>query len=219
MRSLSSSQKVLKWSIFSRFHTISRVLQLAQPSTLPKPISGESNNASLWENARSLQPEMTPIQDIAFQSVNRSKAGEQTQDETSKRDHRNIGRDQKLFFVHLMSPGSVFMLPHGTRIVNRLLQFLKREYSRYGYEEVITPMLFNKDLWIQSGHWQNYKEDMFLIKNDEDSTSGNEEDGVKEPSFGLKPMNCPAHCLIYSNESRSYRELPFRLADFTALHR
>src|SRR5689334_17545348 len=81
--------------------------------------------------------------------------------ELSPRDHRVIGRQQGLFMLHNLSPGSIFMLPHGTRIIQKLQTFIRAEYARFGYEEVITPILFKKQLWEISGHWQNYKSDMF----------------------------------------------------------
>lgn len=122
----------------------------------------------------------------------------------AERDHRNIGKKQALFFFHPFSPGSAFFLPHGTRIMNRLEEFLRAEYRRRGYEEVRTPLVFNKELWETSGHWQHYKDNMFLLA---------------EEDMALKPMNCPGHCLVFKNTTRSYRELPIRLADFSALHR
>lgn len=124
-------------------------------------------------------------------------------------DHRAIGKSQSLFMIHPVSPGSIFMLPHGTRIVHKLQDFLRSEYARYGYEEVMTPLIYKKDLWETSGHWQNYKDDMYMV-------SGTGDD---EGLFGLKPMNCPGHCLIFDSTPKSYRDLPIRLADFSPLHR
>ncbi|KAK9470279.1 uncharacterized protein V1510DRAFT_423462 [Dipodascopsis tothii] len=127
-------------------------------------------------------------------------------EEASKRDHRKIGRDQELFFFHELSPGSAFWLPHGTRIYNTLIEFLRAEYRKRGYDEVITPNMFNAKLWETSGHWAHYKDDMFSIN-------------VEKETFALKPMNCPSHCLLFKSRDRSYRELPWRVADFGVLHR
>ncbi|KAI9271426.1 threonyl-tRNA synthetase [Sporodiniella umbellata] len=115
--------------------------------------------------------------------------------------------------IHPVSPGSIFMLPHGTRIVRKLQAFLRAEYRRYGYEEVMTPLIYKKDLWETSGHWQNYKDDMYMVQ------GGVKEEGDDEGLFGLKPMNCPGHCLIFDSTPKSYRDLPIRLADFSPLHR
>ncbi|KLU84541.1 threonyl-tRNA synthetase [Magnaporthiopsis poae ATCC 64411] len=127
-------------------------------------------------------------------------------EEAAKRDHRLIGKQQELFFFHDYSPGSAMWLPHGTRIYNTLLAFIREIYWDKNYEEVITPNIYNADLWKQSGHWQFYKDDMFVIEQDKET-------------FGLKPMNCPGHALMFAHRERSHRELPWRVADFGVLHR
>lgn len=126
--------------------------------------------------------------------------------EASMRDHRKIGKEQELFLFNEMSPGSCFWLPHGTRIYNTLVDLLRTEYRKRGYEEVITPNMYNSKLWESSGHWANYKENMFTFE-------------VEKETFGLKPMNCPGHCLMFKSRERSYRELPWRVADFGVIHR
>jgi threonyl-tRNA synthetase len=105
-----------------------------------------------------------------------------------------------------MSPGSCFFTPHGTRIYNTLISTLKEEYWKRGYDEVITPNMYNTKLWETSGHLVNYEEHMFHLD-------------VEKEKFAMKPMNCPGHCLMFSHRERSYRELPLRLADFGVLHR
>jgi len=127
-------------------------------------------------------------------------------EEASKRDHRKIGKEQELFFFNEMSPGSSFWLPHGTRIYNTLCELLRTEYRKRGYDEVITPNMYNAKLWETSGHWANYQENMFTFD-------------VEKERFGLKPMNCPGHCLMFKARERSYRELPWRVADFGVIHR
>ncbi|POW00412.1 hypothetical protein PSTT_13152 [Puccinia striiformis] len=127
-------------------------------------------------------------------------------EEAAKRDHRKIGKDQDLFFFHELSPGSCFWLPHGTRIYNTLVEFFKSEYRKRGYDEVISPNMYNSKLWQTSGHWENYSDNMFKLE-------------IEKETFALKPMNCPGHCLIFGSRDRSYRELPIRMADFGVLHR
>ncbi|TVY26462.1 Threonine--tRNA ligase, cytoplasmic [Lachnellula hyalina] len=127
-------------------------------------------------------------------------------EEAAKRDHRKIGRDQELFFFHDMSPGSAMWLPHGTRIYNTIMAFLREQYWKRGYNEVITPNMYNSELWKTSGHWNYYKDDMFTFD-------------VEKDTFALKPMNCPGHCLMFDHRERSHRELPWRVADFGVLHR
>ncbi len=126
--------------------------------------------------------------------------------EAKKRDHRLLGGAQELFFFHELSPGSCFFMPHGARIFNRLTEHIRSEYRVRGFHEVVTPNMFNLDLWRISGHADHYLENMFTFQ-------------VEGADFGLKPMNCPGHCLMFDHRVRSYRELPLRLADFGVLHR
>ncbi|KAK4136056.1 threonyl-tRNA synthetase [Trichocladium antarcticum] len=126
--------------------------------------------------------------------------------EAAKRNHRKIGADQKLFFFDAVSPGSCFFLPHGTRIYNAMLDLLRHEYRRRGYDEVITPNMYKSDLWKTSGHWDHYAEGMFTFE-------------VEKEQFGLKPMNCPGHCRIFAHSDVSYKDLPWRMADFGVVHR
>ncbi|KAI7757002.1 hypothetical protein M8C21_003379, partial [Ambrosia artemisiifolia] len=127
-------------------------------------------------------------------------------EEAKKYDHRELGKKQELFFFHPLSPGSCFFLQHGTRITEKLMAFIRSEYRKRGYLEVTTPNMYNMQLWETSGHAANYKENMFVFD-------------IEKQEFGLKPMNCPGHCLIFDNRARSYRELPLRIADFGVLHR
>ncbi|MFA5175823.1 MAG: threonine--tRNA ligase [Candidatus Nanoarchaeia archaeon] len=147
------------------------------------------------------------IYGIAFESEKDLNNYLKQLEEAEKRDHRKIGREQELFMTHeLALPGSPFFLAKGAIIYNELMKFIREEYKKRDYKEVITPLLYKKKLWETSGHWEHYKDDMFCMK------IGNEE-------YSLKPMNCPSHCLIYKNRIRSYRDLPLRIADFACLHR
>ncbi|KAB5549827.1 hypothetical protein GE09DRAFT_1127940 [Coniochaeta sp. 2T2.1] len=136
-------------------------------------------------------------------------------------DHRSLGVQQKLFTSSIYSPGSPIFLPNGARIFNRLVDFLRKQYVRYGFQEVITPTIYKKSLWAKSGHLENYAEDMYTVT----STSPARADPVEnaerpeEDEYGLKPMNCPGHCLIFDSQVWSYRDLPVRYADFSPLHR
>jgi threonyl-tRNA synthetase len=127
-------------------------------------------------------------------------------EEEEKRDHRNIGKQQDLFMFHNLSPGSSFLYPNGAHIYNKLVSFIRKEYLIRGFSEVISPNIFNLKLWKTSGHYKNYKDNMFMLK-------------VENQGFGLKPMNCPGHCLMFDHKARSYKELPIRFADFGVLHR
>ncbi|KAK4239895.1 hypothetical protein C8A03DRAFT_42520 [Achaetomium macrosporum] len=118
----------------------------------------------------------------------------------------------------IYSPGSPILLPNGARIFNRLVDFLRKQYVRYGFQEVITPTIYKKALWAKSGHLDNYADDMYTVTGTShlrtEVTEGGEED-----EYGLKPMNCPGHCVIFASKKRSYRDLPIRYADFSPLHR
>ncbi|CAR27107.1 hypothetical protein ZYGR_0I03800 [Zygosaccharomyces rouxii] len=156
---------------------------------------GDSNNESLQR-----------IYGISFPDKKLMDAHLKFLEEASLRDHRRIGREQELFMFNEMSPGSCFWLPHGTRIYSTLVDLLKNEYRKRGYEEVITPNMYNSKLWETSGHWGHYKENMFTFE-------------VEKEMYGLKPMNCPGHALMFKSRERSYRELPWRVADFGVIHR
>lgn len=135
-------------------------------------------------------------------------------------DHRNLGLQQELFITSKYSPGSPIFLPNGTRIFNRLVEFLRKQYVRYGFEEVITPTIYKKSLWAKSGHLENYADDMFTVTSTSPARADVAENGnAEEEEYGLKPMNCPGHCLIFASQTRSYRDLPIRYADFSPLHR
>lgn len=127
-------------------------------------------------------------------------------EEAKKRDHRKLGKDLGLFYFHPLSPGGPFFAPKGALIYNELQGLMREKYRQYGYQEVITPQIFDVDLFHKSGHYENYRENMYFSR-------------VEEKDFSLKPMNCPGHCLLYQAERKSYRDLPWRVADFGRLHR
>lgn len=127
-------------------------------------------------------------------------------EEAKKRDHRRLGKELGLFMFHEWAPASPFFTGKGTIVYNELVNYVKELYKEYEYQEVITPQAFDVELFKTSGHYKNYKDNMYFIKLDERENA-------------LKPMNCPCHCLLYANEKHSYRELPLRIADFGRLHR
>jgi threonyl-tRNA synthetase len=137
------------------------------------------------------------------------------------RDHRKLGREMGLFVFDSISPGSPFFLPKGAIIYNELVDYIRRLYRRYGFEEVITPQVYKNELWHTSGHWDNFRENMFLTTDREsadlDRIDSSPEGWLK--GYAFKPMNCPGHTFIYRAEKRSYRDLPLRIADFGRLHR
>jgi threonyl-tRNA synthetase len=128
------------------------------------------------------------------------------QEEAKKRDHRRLGKDLGLFHLSPLAPASPFFTGKGTVIYNELQNYIRELYFKYGYQEVITPQIFDVDLFKQSGHYANYRENMFFTK-------------VDERDFAAKPMNCPSHCVLFGSTHHSYRDLPLRMADFGRLHR
>jgi threonyl-tRNA synthetase len=139
-------------------------------------------------------------------------------EEARARDHRKLGKELELFMFHDYAPAMPFFLPRGASIYNRLVDFVRSLYVDYGYEEVITPQIFDKKLFETSGHLENYLENMYLPTTSE-HLDGSAKDGKVPEWLTLKPMNCPSHCLIFGQRRRSYRELPWRVADFGRLHR
>jgi threonyl-tRNA synthetase len=127
-------------------------------------------------------------------------------EEAKKRDHRRLGRELDLFVFHDIAPGAPFWLPHGMVLFRQLEAFWREMHDAGGYVETSTPILVNKKLWEQSGHWTLYAENMFKLD-------------VEEQMFGLKPMNCPESTFVYRQALRSYRDLPLRVAEIGRLHR
>jgi len=137
-----------------------------------------------------------------------------------QRDHRRLGREMGLYFFDAIAPGQPFYLPKGIVIFNNLIDYIRRLYRRYGFDEVVTPQLYRNELWHQSGHWENFRENMFLAADPEAATA-TIDTGAEgwRTGYGVKPMNCPGHTFVYRAEKRSYRDLPLRFAEFSRLHR
>jgi threonyl-tRNA synthetase len=127
-------------------------------------------------------------------------------EEAKRRDHRKLGRELDLWSFHTIAPGSPFFHPKGAFVYNALIGFIRGLYGRYGYGEVITPQIADVELWKRSGHYENFRDNMFFCE-------------IDKREFGVKPMNCPGHTFVYGSAKRSYRELPLRYADFSKLHR
>ncbi len=127
-------------------------------------------------------------------------------EEAKARDHRKLGKELDLFSFHPLAPASPFFHPKGAALYNGLLDYLREEYRRRGYQEVVTPQIFDAELFKISGHYANYRENMYFTE-------------IDEREFGVKPMNCPGHYLLFQGQHWSYRDLPVRFADFGRLHR
>lgn len=152
------------------------------------------------------RPMLQRIYGTAFESRGKLDAYLTKLEEAQRRDHRRLGTELDLFIIDPIAPASPFFLPKGAVIYHVLMSYVRDLYKRHGYQEVITPQIFDTDLWRRSGHYQNYYENMYIIHQD-------------EREYAVKPMNCPAHAMIYASRLHSYRDLPLRLADFGRLHR
>ena len=127
-------------------------------------------------------------------------------EEAKKRDHRVLGKQLDLFSFNEAGPGFAFVHPKGMIVWNSIVDFWRSVHNRYGYEEIRTPIILNEELWHKSGHWDNYKENMYFTNFD-------------ETDFAIKPMNCPGGCLVYKTRQHSYREFPMRVAELGLVHR
>ncbi|MEL7116618.1 MAG: threonine--tRNA ligase, partial [Pseudomonadota bacterium] len=157
---------------------------------------GDSNNAMLQR-----------IYGVAFKNRKDLQAHLTFLEEAAKRDHRKLGREMNLFHFEEVAPGSVFWHPGGWRMFQSLISYMRRRQEAAGYVEVNSPDIMDKALWETSGHWQNYRENMFLAETQDDR------------EYALKPMNCPGHMMIYNQGIKSYRDLPLKIAEFGKVHR
>jgi threonyl-tRNA synthetase len=184
-------------------------------------------------------PMLQRIYGTAFPSQKELDAYLRSIEEAKKRDHRKLGKELELIGFHPLAPASPFFLPRGAQVYRRLIDYVRELYDRFGYQEVITPQIFDRELFVQSGHLPAYTENMFMAATVEnlERITGHIERELKaattgtpakpdlahqissELRFGVKPMNCPSHCLMFGMTRRSYRELPMRIADFGRLHR
>jgi threonyl-tRNA synthetase len=162
--------------------------------------------AGAYWRGDSRNKQLTRVYGVAFESEKELKQHLFMLEEAAKRDHRKIGQELDLFSFHECAPGMPFWHPKGTIIWNELLAYWREEHAKAGYQEIRTPIILNKNLWLQSGHWDHYKDNMYFTK-------------VDELDYALKPMNCPGGIQIYKNSIKSYKELPLRIAELGPVHR
>jgi threonyl-tRNA synthetase len=168
-------------------------------------------------------PMLQRIYGTAFPSVDALEEHLKLLEQARQRDHRKLGKELDLFLFDEVAPAMPFFLPKGAYVYNRMVQYLRDLYEREGYEEVITPQAFDPKLFRTSGHLGNYNENMYRLWTEdllqEVAPKAKAKEELQAGSFALKPMNCPSHCVIFGSRRRSYRELPWRVADFGRLHR
>ncbi len=180
-------------------------------------------------------PMLQRIYGTAFPNEGALNAHLKQLEQARERDHRKLGKELDLIAFHPWAPASPFFLPKGAAVYNGLVEYVRKLYLQHGYQEVVTPQIFDRELFLTSGHLPSYAENMFFAATEEDaaevfkaseraskSADRNKaflEELPKAYRYGVKPMNCPSHCLIFGTTRRSYRELPYRMADFGRLHR
>ncbi|NOX40584.1 MAG: threonine--tRNA ligase [Alphaproteobacteria bacterium] len=162
---------------------------------------GDSNN-----------PMLQRIYGVAFKNKNDLKAHLHMLEEAEKRDHRKLGREMDLFHIQEEAPGMVFWHPNGWTLYRVLQDYMRRRQIADGYQEINTPQVVDRKLWEASGHWEKYRENMFITEIDEEHAN-------EKRVNALKPMNCPCHVQVYNQGLKSYRDLPLRLAEFGSCHR
>ena len=158
------------------------------------------------------RPMLQRIYGLAFKNRDDLKAHQSMLEEAAKRDHRKLGREMELFHLQDEAPGMVFWHPNGWTIWRALEDYMRGRLRNAGYKEIRTPQVVDRVLWEKSGHWEAYRENMFIVEVDED--------GAREKRINaLKPMNCPCHVQVFNQGLKSYRDLPLRLAEFGSCHR
>jgi threonyl-tRNA synthetase len=168
--------------------------------------------AGAYWRGDSRNKQLQRIYAVAFRNREDLKAHLTMLEEAAKRDHRRLGKEMELFHLQEEAPGMVFWHPNGWLIYRTLEDYMRRRQRGAGYQEIRTPQVVDRVLWERSGHWEAYRENMFIVEVDED--------GAKEKRINaLKPMNCPCHVQVYNQGLKSYRNLPLRLAEFGSCHR
>jgi len=163
--------------------------------------------AGAYWRGDSNRPMLQRIYGVAFQNRQQLKDYLTFLEEAEKRDHRRLGREMDLFHMNEVAPGQVFWHPNGWTVYTTLQDYMRRAQKRGGYVEVNTPQVVDRKLWVASGHWEKYQENMFIVEVDEEH--------AREKSINaLKPMNCPCHVEIFKKGLKSYRDLPLRMAEF-----
>jgi threonyl-tRNA synthetase len=165
-------------------------------------------------------PMLQRIYGTAFPSAQALEEHLKLVEEARQRDHRKLGKELELYMFDEIAPAMPFFLPRGAFVYTRMIDYVRSLYERHGYEEVVTPQIFDPALFRKSGHLGHYNENMYRVwTEDQLKVAGDIKSALQQGAFAIKPMNCPSHCVIFGNKRRSYRELPWRVADFGRLHR
>jgi threonyl-tRNA synthetase len=170
-------------------------------------VAADRFSAAYWRGDQERGISMQRLYSLIYESPELLNDAITLREEEAKRDHRKLGRELELFFFHETAPGLAYWLPKGLVLKNLLVEYFRQYHREQGYQEIATPLINKKELWETSGHWNYYKDDMFLTQTKDKET------------WALKPMNCPNAMVTFGFKSRSYRDLPLRLSDSDILHR
>ena len=195
---------------------------LAHTGQVPADAFKLMSIAGAYWRGDSKRPQLQRIYGTAFRTRDELKAHLHRLEEAAKRDHRKLGREMNLYHFQQEAQGSVFWHPNGYLVWRMLEAYIRRQLDADGYVEVKTPQLLDADLWRQSGHWGKFRENMFVVPDEIPSVEDEDTDPVlsgKSDLMALKPMNCPAHVQIFKQGTKSYRDLPLRMAEFGCCHR
>jgi threonyl-tRNA synthetase len=190
---------------------------LAHTGQVPPDAFKLMSIAGAYWRGDSNRPQLQRIYGVAFRSRDELKAYLHRLEEAQRRDHRRIGREMHLFHMQEEAPGMVFWHPDGWTLYRVLEDYMRRRLTAAGYREVRTPQVVDRKLWEASGHWAKFRESMFIAEVEERDDEGGPVKGKRVNA--LKPMNCPCHVQIYNDGLKSYRDLPYRMAEFGSCHR
>jgi threonyl-tRNA synthetase len=190
---------------------------LAHTGQVPADAFKLMSIAGAYWRGDSARPQLQRIYGVAFRSKAELEAHLHRLEEAARRDHRKLGREMRLFHMQEEAPGMVFWHPDGWTLYRALEDYMRRRLSAAGYREVRTPQVVDRKLWEQSGHWAKFRESMFIAEVEERDDEGGPVKGKRVNA--LKPMNCPCHVQIYNDGLKSYRDLPYRMAEFGSCHR
>ncbi|MCB9091039.1 MAG: threonine--tRNA ligase [Halobacteriovoraceae bacterium] len=205
IRDLPEGEEISYYSQGDEFFDLCRGPHVENTGHLPMAFKLLHTAGAYWRGDEK-RPMLQRVYAACFDNKEELKQHLHFLEEAKRRDHRKLGKDLELFHFEQVAPASPFFMPKGAFIYNKLVEFMRNLYVRFGYKEVITPQVLDVELWHTSGHYENYKENMYFTT-------------VDDREFALKPMNCPCHMLMFKHYKYSYRELPLRYADFGRLHR
>jgi threonyl-tRNA synthetase len=205
IRDLPQGEAITYYTQGENFFDLCRGPHVENTKDLPLSFKLLHTAGAYWRGDES-RPMLQRVYAASFLSKEELKEHLNFLELAKKRDHRKLGKELELYHFESVAPASPFFMPKGAHVYNRLIDFTRNLYNEFGYDEVITPQVLDVELWHTSGHYENYKENMYFTQ-------------IDDREFALKPMNCPCHMLMFRHSKYSYRDLPLRFADFGRLHR